>query len=182
MLNRRPFQGLPKLTDQNPAPPPLNPNGPPQSYTPLPPAPGGVVGGNGLPNTPFNPNLQNASSVTGQGVTSTIARQSPYAAPEEWYKEEWMKFSIPEQRQMSQYLPHELTLIFAARRYGDNMVTVVNEETGLTEQMTGMQAATKIAQMADARLHQGYLDKRAGNRAEMGIRQQQEIPFRVTAA
>jgi hypothetical protein len=45
-----------------------------------------------------------------------------------------------------------------------------------------MQAATKIGQMADARLHQAYLDKRAGNRAEMGIRQQQEIPFRVTAA
>jgi hypothetical protein len=93
-----------------------------------------------------------------------------------------MKFSIPEQRQMTAYLPHERTLIFAARRYGNQMVKVVDETTGQITEMTGFEAATKVGQMADARLHQGYLDKQAGRRAEMGIRQQQEIPYRITAA
>jgi hypothetical protein len=178
MLNRRLFQGLPKLTDQNGG---VTGGGQPQPYTP---PVGGVTGGNPTPYRPpaFQSINSGLRSPEGLQATQPPAPVSPYAAPEEWYKEEWMKFSIPEQRAMSQYLPHELTLIFAARRYGNNMVKVVNEETGMVEEMTGMQAATKIGQMADARLHQAYLDKRAGNRAEMGIRQQQEIPFRVTAA
>jgi hypothetical protein len=179
MLRRQPSSGLPKLTDQRTAP--AQPSIGLQHTT------GGVMANQPQPYQPqpmqpFSTGIRTPGGLT--DVPTPVAPVSPYNVPldGEWYKDEWMKFSIPEQRQMTAYLPHERTLIFAARRYGNQMVKVVDETTGQITEMTGFEAATKVGQMADARLHQGYLDKQAGRRAEMGIRQQQEIPYRITAA
>ena len=183
MMQRQPFQGLPKLTDRKPtqsATSPFPTNGQPQSYTPIPTAPGVPTPGiPGMPNPPLT--QQNASTFTNDGITAT-AQQSPYAAPDEWYKQEWMKFTPAEQRAMTSWLPHFRTLFFAARMYGDQKVKVVDEVTGQVTEMTGWEAATKIGQEADKTQHQQYLDWRSQRRTGLANQQAQEVPFRVTAA